>query len=166
MLDDLPVGGIVIHNQDGKAAQEIGSFLGMGELLLLLKAGREPEGGSFARHAVGANFAVHPVHQLLGDCEPESGAAVFARSGTIGLREGREQFAQRVWLNSDSFVPNLKSKPHMRPILAFQGSADHNIAFVGKLDGVPHQIYQNLAQAPRVAAQALGNIFIDPRNQL
>ena len=58
---------------------------------LLLEPGGEEEGRTLAGLALHADLPAHHLHELLGDRQPEAGAAEPARRGAVGLRERLEE---------------------------------------------------------------------------
>src|SRR2546430_11270359 len=67
---------------------------------LLLQTHGEPEGGPSSDGALDADTAVHHFHQLFGNREAQSRAAVFAGRGGVGLSERLEQDRKSTRLNS------------------------------------------------------------------
>ena len=49
--------------------------------------------------------------------------------------------------------------------LRFDFHPDHHFAALGKLNGVPHQVHQDLAQAPGIAHQVFRHAFSDVLRQ-
>src|SRR6266850_4527500 len=89
-----------------------------------------------------------PAHQLddpRRDGQAETAAAIFARDGTIGLREGLEDALLTLERNADAGVRNrhMQDDDVVRRRL-FCRDAKNDLAVGGKLDGVPEQIDENL----------------------
>ena len=64
------------------------------------------EGAANPGFAVDADFTAHQFHQLLGDGQTQSGAAVFTRGGSVRLRERLEQLALLFPGHADTSIAN------------------------------------------------------------
>ena len=113
----------------------------------------EPECGTFPHGAAQTDLAAHHLDQLLGDGQPQAGAAILARGGCVGLNEGREQVLGLVLANSNSRVGDGNEKRRLAGRLALHLDEDFHLSAFGELDGIGRQVQQDLAQAVRIAAQ-------------
>src|ERR1700722_14782698 len=113
----------------------------------------EPERTPPGRLAVDPDFSTHEFRELLAYGQTETGAAKFARGGTVSLSEAGEQPRPALFGNADTGVANFKPKLQT-PIAERTMRADNiNPAAFGELDRIADQIEQNLAQSRWVSAQ-------------
>ena len=103
------------------------------------------------------DVAAHHLHQLLDDGQAQSRAAVFARSGAVGLAEWLEDGRGRIRRHADARIAHFQAQ------LAGGGTADidGNFAPFGEFGGVIEQVGEYLAQAHRVAAHMLRHVGSD-----
>ena len=100
------------------------------------------------------------------DGEAEARAAVFARGGAIGLREGLEDFRLRVWGDADAGILDGKFHDEVRVRLGFLDHAEHDFAVFGELHRVAEEVDEDLLEANRVAAQVGGHVGGHPGDDL
>src|ERR1039457_250873 len=91
------------------------------------------------------------IFQAQGDGEPQARAAVLARGGAIGLREGFENLLLLFQRNADARVAHRKVQQQFLALAAFQVRGDHDFALLGELERVAHQVVHYLAEPGRVA---------------
>ncbi len=114
----------------------------------------DPEGAAAAGLAGDADAAAHPLDDLLGDGQPEPGAAVVPARRVLGLRERPEQAGQALRRHADARVGDLDA--HAGDVRA-GGKPRHvrdDAAAGRELDRVAQQVDEHLAQPRRVAAEA------------
>ena len=70
---------------------------------------REPKCGPFAGRAAHADLTAHPEHELFANREPEPGAAVAPRGGSIRLAERLKEHALHLRINPDAGVLHFKT---------------------------------------------------------
>ena len=125
----------------------------------------EPEPGTHARFAAQADFAAHQLRQPAGDTQTQAGAAEAAAGGAVGLDEGLEQQRLLVGGDADAGVPDLETQQDTACFEPLGGHVHHHLAARGELDGVAHQIAQDLPQADRVALQQVRRVRRDEAGQ-
>ena len=102
--EHLPVDGVVFHQQDAgvvqgvrgrRVALRVGGFRGFGGRIFgvaeFFQGQGQEEGGALEHLAADADAAVHHLDDVLGDGEPEPGAAVLSRRAAVPLLERMEQ---------------------------------------------------------------------------
>ena len=125
------------------------------------ESGGEPEGGAFAGGAGDADLAAHEFGELFADGQAQAGAAVFAGGGGIDLGEGLEEPADAVGGDSDAGVGNFEADEGGVGEIFFEGSGDGNMAGLGELDGVVHEVKEDLLEALGIAAEMGGERRLD-----
>ncbi|MCY1416081.1 hypothetical protein D9M71_315820 [compost metagenome] len=112
----------------------------------------DPEFRTDSRRAADADLAAHLFDQALGDHQPEAGSAGLAGEGVVGLGEGLEQVAQVAVGQADAGVLHADAQLGQLVVaVVFEHGAHGDGAFAGELDGVAHQVGQDLLEAHRVA---------------
>src|SRR5262249_56098405 len=95
LLQDVPVGGVVVHDQHGHAAQH-GRGRGGGRLRrvrLEPEAGREGKRATLARLAFHGYLPAPEGHQAGRDGQAQAGTALFPRGGGVLPLRGTEGFS-------------------------------------------------------------------------
>ncbi|MNU89793.1 hypothetical protein D3C71_796430 [compost metagenome] len=156
LQQDAAVGGMVIHDQHVQGVQRHARRRRRRRVLGRHGAhdNGDGEAGTLARHGFQHNVAAHHFHQLLDDGQAQSRAAVFARSGAVGLAKRLEDGRRRFRRHPDARVA------HFHADLAGGGAADidGNLAPFRELGGVIEQVGEDLAQAHGVAAHVLRHV--------
>ena len=80
--------------------------------------------------------------QLLGNGQTQAGSAIFPLNRTVGLFKGAKNLLQPLFRNSDAGIDDADGQRFPRYL-----GRDLDGAGFGKLDGVAHQIVQNLLDA-------------------
>ena len=124
------------------------------------------ERAALARRAVHPHLAAHHLDQVPGDGQAEPGAAVAARRRHVGLLERREQPLDLVGGDADAGVADGEVRAPRVDRLARHRDLDADLAALGELDAVAEQVQEHLAQAQRVADDALRRARLDPVDQL
>ena len=161
IIDEFQVEPAVVRHQDARPRQPRARG---GTLLVTGRSGRrgadlagkgqlEPEGAALVRDALRAQTATHEVNQAFTDRQPQAGAAEAAGDAIIGLREGDEEAVQGLGLDADARVRDLEPQADIVAGLVQDADAQADPTLVGELDGVAHQIDQNLFQTQAVADQ-------------
>jgi hypothetical protein len=106
----LSCGGIIVDNEDAKAAQmgwrpRPGGIRWDG---LQLETNCEKEGAASTRIAFDGNPASHEPDQLRGDRQPQAGATIAARGGTVRLLKSLKDLLLFVRGDADTGVAHLK----------------------------------------------------------
>ena len=127
----------------------------------------DPEGAAASGLAGDADAAVHPLDDLLGDGQPEAGAAVVpARSSPRPARTAGTGGARPVRRHADARVRDLDA--HGRGVRPGRdrGDAARRRCRGGELDRVAQQVDDDLAQPRRVAAEAAVEAGLDDRREV
>src|SRR6266571_4834006 len=160
VAQDAPVGLVVIHDEEPAAAERFGppGSGGFGGRYLGWESERKAELAAAPRLASDRQRAAHQGHESPRDREPEAGAAVAARRGSVRLSELVEDGGQLFLRDADPRVAH--PKPHRRPVavVADYGGGDVHLALLGELDGVPDQVHQDLTHARGIAAHEVRHV--------
>jgi hypothetical protein len=112
------------------------------------------EGRALPFHALDQDLAAHQLDQAAGDVEAQPRAAERAGGRGVGLGEGPEQLGQRGLAHADAGVGHLQADALTAGNQVGSAGQDHlDLAAIGELQGVGHQVGQALAQAHRVEQQ-------------
>ncbi len=125
---------------------------------------REPERAAAARSAGGADLAAERGHQPARDRQSETGAAVAAGRGGVGLGEGLEEGVHRVRIQPHAGVGDLHAQ--QAGVRRLAPGVHHHLTGVGELHGVRDQVGQHLAQPQRVADAVAGQVRLAERDEL
>ncbi len=126
------------------------------------------ENGAGARHARYADAAVHFVDQALGDGEAETGAAMPPRRTLLRLLELGEDAVDGIGRHPRPGIAHGEAEHGLVALSRAAGSAlqrQAHAAGFGELDGVAHQIHQDLADPHLVADHRLGQIRARPASR-
>src|ERR1035441_81915 len=141
------------------------------------------EGGPFAGVALDPNLSAHQLSQAFGNRQAQPGAAVVASRGGINLLKRFEQAVLPVQRDADAGVTHgemeqplfrmadkigvlLMSEWDVARAVRRGGDFDHDLALMGKLNGVADQIDKDLAQPRHVADQNLRNGVVHQAGQV
>ena len=91
--------------------------------------------------------APHQFRQPGRNRQPQARAAEPARGAVVALLEGREDPGLLVRRNAGTRVPHGEVQDHVLLGLRLTPDLQHDLPMFGELDGVAHQIDQDLAQA-------------------
>ena len=83
---------------------------GEGGYSLLLHYNGEPEGRTSPFGTLCTDTSPHQFRQPFADSQPQSGAAIFARGGTVSLGEWLEYMLQFIGRNADTAVAHQKTE--------------------------------------------------------
>ena len=72
----------------------------------------------------------------------------MAGRGSVGLGELVEDMVKFVWRDADTGVPDRDPKLGFAVALPLRVYLDEHMTSLGELDGVGHQVGENLADAP------------------
>src|SRR6185312_4802781 len=101
------------------------------------------------------------LDQLLRDGEAEAGAAKAAGDALVGLGEFGEEIADYRAGNADAGIGDLDTQDDTARIGLGAIDLGYDAAALGELDGVAHQVEQDLTDARRVAAQGPARLLVD-----
>src|SRR5258705_13302075 len=125
------------------------------------------EGAPALRFALDPDTSAHQLHELLADRQAQPRAAILPRRRTVALRKGAEDRRLLLARDADAGVDDAEAHrravvfAHPRPL-----DANDDLAAIGELDGVAHQVHEHLADAKRVAHERIGNRGLDVHHQL
>lgn len=119
----------------------------------LLEPGGEPERAAASGRALDADFAAHQLAKLLGDREPQSGAAVSACHACVGLAELAEQAESRLRGNTNASVGYGEAEFQRALFQRALGDVYRHTTFFSEFEGVSEQVEQDLADTARVTLQ-------------
>src|SRR5882672_10909396 len=118
------------------------------------------ERGPRARHALDGHLAAHELHQAFANSQAETGAAIFARGGSLHLTKRLKELVQLLRANPDArvadgesyvepaiFAPLVWSPGFSRSTGAGQrlrSDAQFHLTLRRKFDRIRDEIYQNL----------------------
>ena len=125
-----------------------------------------PEGRAFVDAAVEGDLAAHFADQLLGDHQPQPGAAVATGNTGVRLAKRLKQLSLLLLGNADAGVVHLNLQLDARGADGALFDAQINSAALGKLNGVAQQIDQNLLQAQRIADNVIRHAAVAQHRQL
>jgi hypothetical protein len=169
LVQDAPVGGVVVHHQDRHPGEVHPSPGGGGRrrrAVRQLEARREVEGAPLSHLADHAELPSHHLHELSGDGQAQSGPSEAAGGGGVGLGEGREDLLALLLGDADAGVHHREAQAHV--VLAPGGHLgfQHHLSLLRELDGVSHQVHHYLAEAAGVPQDGLGHLRGDAAGQL
>ena len=110
--------------------------------------------------------AAHHLDELRRDGETEAGAAVPACRRGVGLDERPEDLPALVLGNADARVAHRAAEQHLVVAPLGHRDLDADLARVGELDGVAHQVEQDLTQSSRIADERRRHVRRDAARQL
>src|SRR5262249_12689648 len=108
--------------------------------------------------ALDADVAVHELDKLFGNGKSQAGTAVFARRGRVRLFERFEHSCLLFLGDADAGIGDRESQHDVTGGERLGADVHDGFARGGKLDGVAHQVDNDLPEAARVAEQVIGNI--------
>ncbi len=123
------------------------------------------EARPFADFARRDNLSAHRPNQLASDCKAQPGAVMAARGGAVRLLEGVKDRFELVRRNSAAGVFNCDldvsclAPPAPRNV-------NKDMALVGELDRVSEKVRDDLADASRVADEAVAESRLVTQHQL
>ena len=172
-LQDVAVGVVVLDDQ-----QPLPRQCGSRQDLVGLRVVREgqgqgeSEGGALPDAGLDPDLALHDFDQLLGNDQPQAGAAEPPGGGAVGLGEGLEQAGQGFFADADAGVADVEADAGQGgaglgtlPRRLVQADVDHDFAVAGKLDGVADQVAEDLADADGVAVDGFRHVGRDAATQ-
>ena len=110
-------------------------------------------------------LSAHQFHELRGNRQAQSRAAILARHRAIGLLKSIEDHV--LLLGGMPMPVSVTAKRSCDLVLAacLDLGMKHHLAMLGELDGVADEIEDDLAQATRVAHQRVRDIGPDVAGQ-
>src|ERR1700693_1036557 len=129
-----------------------------GGTLLNTECNEEVECGPFTHFTFNTNRSIHHTGQPGANGQSESGASVYARHGTVGLGKRFEDFALFVGRDSNTGILDGKMQAHGLRRFTFLLHRDEDLTAFGELDGVTHQVDDDLTDSPWVAHERLRHV--------
>src|SRR5690554_5206442 len=126
-----------------------------------LKLNGEVEGTALTRNGLKPKVPAHTGDDFTTQGQAQSGAAIFARGRAIRLTEAFKNPLLCLGGNPDTGIlnGNVQLQAIVRLPLKFSGQQD--LPDIGKLDGVPQQIGNDLPQAGGITVHVLRYIRCD-----
>src|SRR6266581_3215109 len=115
------------------------------------EAGGEMERAAVSLLALDPDPAAHLFDELRRDRQAEPGAAVLAGRRAVRLREGGEDRLPFLDRDPDPGVGDREVQADLALLDRLRRHPDHHLASLRELDAVPHQVQDNLPQAPGIA---------------
>src|SRR5579872_4475289 len=103
--------------------------------------------------ALQPDAALHQAHQASTYSQSQAGTAEFSGDAGVSLGEGLEQERLLFGGNADAGVHHTEVQFDSLSVTAFQIYIQDYFATLGKLDGIAHQVEDDLAQAPGITGQ-------------
>src|ERR1019366_1738666 len=139
---DAAVGLVVVHHQELRVLGNVrAQELGGARQERHAHVRREVETTAVAGLALHPHVAAHHLHQAHRNGEPQAGAAVLARGGTIGLREGFEDLLLLLRRDADARVAHREVQEQRVVVAAFQVRGDHDFAMLVNLRALPTRLF-------------------------
>ncbi|MNG99105.1 hypothetical protein D3C79_582680 [compost metagenome] len=146
------VDGVVFHQQYPGVVREVGLRHALHERarlrhfpLTCRERGGKPETAPLAKGAADASLPPHQGGEPAGDGEPETGAAVFAGGGDIGLLERLEQLLALLRTDTDTGVLHLEAQQVTAGEWTRHPHPQGDRPLFGELDGIGCIVEQCLA---------------------
>src|SRR5687767_10159519 len=110
LMQDLAMASSVVNYQDPQTSQRLHTRVQTATFgfRLLLERKFEPKGRTCARCALHPDLTLHKGNKLLGNGQPEAGAAVLARGRSINLSEFLKNPRRSFEWDADSGILHLK----------------------------------------------------------
>ena len=105
--------------------------------------------------------AAHQLDQIRGDGQTQTGTAVAARAGSVGLHERIENTGLLGLGNPHTGIGDAYVQQDLHPLCP---GADSYLAMIRKPDGVADQVDQDLAQRARIAHQNAADLSGKPHD--
>ncbi len=164
-LEDPPVGGVVVDDQDARPVEVDADVRVTGRLAAHHDRDREVEPAALALHALDADLAAHQPHELAGDGQPEAGAAEPSGGAGVGLCEGFEQPLEVLGRRSRCRCRAPRSTAASDRRADSSGSQAETwtstVALGGELDGVGQEVSEHLRDAQPVGAHEPRHVVAD-----
>ena len=140
-------------------------FGAAGAAAALGKRRAEPKGGAAAELRLDAHATVHQAGQVFADGQAQTGAAVLAGGGAVGLLKALEQLVHLLLAQAYAGVAHLKAQRHLLALFGHGKHGHTDFTAGGELDGVIGKVDQDLAQAQGIAVQSLRHARLDVKHQ-
>ena len=164
-----PVDRLVLDQKQAQGALGSICVLRRGGILWL---GRHGQGqgaqgdGPDPGFAVDVDVAVHEPDQPFDDGKPEPGTLMEPGDRVVHLGEGLENRREFVGGDADAGIGNGQGQAHPARFRIRHGAGFHpNLAGVGELDGIAHEVEQDLADAALVSHEPVRNRGRKDRDQ-
>ncbi len=93
---------------------------------------------------------MHQLHDFLRDGQPQAAAAITPADGPVGLDKDIEQAGLLLVADAHPGVGDAEAQQRLMIPLAHQAHTDTDMAGLGELDRVAHQVGQHLGQTQRI----------------
>ena len=170
VADDDLVEAVVLRHQGVQS--EAGQFFGQGVVVDHRRgsdAGRQGqidgEGRTPVHRGLHADVAVHHAGQLAADGQTQARAAVLAGGAVVGLLELVEDRRQPLDRDADARVGDGHGDVAGR-VARVDHATDPDLARLGELDGVAHQVEGDLADAGGIAPEVAVGVGREVEDQI
>src|SRR5262245_18163219 len=136
---------MAIHDQDTSPLQARERRFSKSRLCRLPQKRRKTEGTAVSRGRLDLELPSHVGHQVPGDRQSETCAAVYTSSRAITLGEGIQNPLPRLRAHTNACVAYFKLQGHGGLKRCRQRYVHDDLALLGKLDGIAQEIHEDLA---------------------
>src|ERR1017187_3495816 len=119
------------------------------------------EGATLSLLAFHPDLSAHQRNQLGTNAKAQSRSTVFSGRGVVGLPERLKYQSLLIFRYADSAVDYPQVQRHDLFPSRLRVDIDDDFAIVCELDGVPHQIQENLPQSTGVSQEGVGQFRAD-----
>src|SRR5262245_18201148 len=109
------------------------------------------EFAALARFAFYPDPATHDFNQLRSNGQPQPGAAVVSSGRTVRLGEGLEDHSLLFSRNPNARIAYSELNKNLILISTRLTGADYNLSLFRELDGVTHQVDDDLTEAAGIS---------------
>ena len=159
--EDFARGRVVVHDQCTQSVRRATFRRRRRQRAGAIETRREPETAATPGFAVAADLAIHQLDQALADRQAQAHAAMLARIRLVHLGERIEQPRQDLRIDADAGVAHFETQAHRIRVGIDQTDFDHDLAALGELERVRHQVDQQLLQSRRSAPQCARHVGFD-----
>ncbi len=119
------------------------------------------EDTTFARRAQYCDVAAHLFGNLFTNNQSKACSAKAPGSRTVGLREGAEELGLLIRCHANTGIGNGYLQPVIAILRRFTADTECNRPIFAKLDGITHEVEQDLAQTHFIADKPLWHALIN-----
>ena len=166
LRQDAAGGRVVIHHQHGNPPESLHFHVPAAGRRGHFDCDGEMEAAAFPRFALDPDPAAHHLHQLGGDRQAQTGAAILARHGRVFLCEGVEDQLPLLDGDADPGVGDDEVQGRLSGGTLLREDTHGNLAFFGELQGVAEQVYDHLAETGWIGGGSFRNVGTDLAGEL
>ncbi len=128
---------------------------------LFLKTNRKPECGTLSWGTCETNITAHQSDKTLHDGKPQPRPFVSPRDRSIPLGEGIKDRLLRLDRNADSGITHRHFEEGAIMTILNTFNVNQDATSFRKLDGIAHEVHQNLPQPDSVSPPHGGEFGVD-----